>query len=77
MADDEKVIGAGYQRWLAPVLVAIPLVAAYYLDIKWVMAISAAILIFMALESGGRQHDLCIRLRRTNLLLAEKNRAEK
>ncbi|TIP39105.1 MAG: hypothetical protein E5X77_30395 [Mesorhizobium sp.] len=69
MAEDEQIIRSGYQLRLGPVLAAIPLATAYFLDIKWVIAISAAVLISMSHESGGRQYDLCIRLRRATSLL--------
>lgn len=71
MHQDEKVIRSGYQQWLAPWLGLVPLAAAYFLDLKWVVAISATVLIYMGHENGGRLHDLCIRLRRATLLLAE------
>jgi hypothetical protein len=70
-ADDEHTITRGYQRWLTPFLIAIPLAVASFLDTKWVVAVSASVVIGMAHEAGGRLHDLCIRNRRTNLLLAK------
>jgi len=73
MAADEQVIGRGYQLTMGSLYAAIPFGVAYFADIKWVIAASAAILILQSHESGGRLHDLCIRLRRTNLLLRGKN----
>jgi hypothetical protein len=73
--EDEHKIGSGYQTWLAPIYVAAPLAGVQYLDMKWVigMAIGAALLNLH--EIGGRLHDLCIRLRRTNILLGGQNRS--
>ena len=70
-ADDERVIAKGYQLWKAPILAAVPVATAYFADIKWVIAISAALLIAEAHKAGGRLHDLCIRHRRTNLILSQ------
>lgn len=72
MAADEQKIGKAYQLHLALVYAAIPFGVAYFCDLKWVVAASAAVVIAQAHESGGRLHDLCIRLRRTNLLLKER-----
>jgi hypothetical protein len=72
MAEDEKVIGKGYQSAIGFLYGAIPFGVAYFADIKWVIAVAASILISQSHESGGRIHDLCIRLRRTNLLLRQK-----
>lgn len=69
MADDEHRIGAGYQRRLGPIYVAVPLVVASFTDTKWVVAVGCAAILAMLHEAGGRLHDLCIRARRTNLLL--------
>ncbi len=70
MGEDEHKIGRAYQTWLAPFLGAIPLAVAYFnLELKWVIAVSASLIILQLHEAGGRLHDLCIRLRRTNILL--------
>jgi hypothetical protein len=71
-ADDERVIAAGYQRWITPLLVALPLGTAYFAEMKWVIAVGFAALLVVAHENGGRLHDLCIRRRRTNVLLSER-----
>jgi len=68
-ADDEKFISKGYQRWLAPFLAAIPVAVAGYADTKWVVASGFLVVIMLLHEIGGRLYDLCIRVRRTNLLL--------
>jgi hypothetical protein len=73
MAEDERVIGKGYQLTVGQFYALVPFGVAYFADVKWVVAASAAILIALTHESGGRLHDLCIRLRRTNLLLRSGN----
>lgn len=71
MQEDEHRIGSGYRLWVIPALVAIPLIVAYFIgDLKWVVAASACVAIIQLNEIGGRLYDLCIRARRTNLLLA-------
>jgi hypothetical protein len=70
MGEDEHKIGKGYQTWLAPVYGAIPLAVAYFADTKWVVAAGFAVAIPLLHELGGRLHDLCIRLRRTNILIS-------
>jgi hypothetical protein len=72
MAADEHKIGKGYQLWAAWLYPAIPIAVAAYGDTKWVVATGFAVLIAQGSEAGGRLHDLCIRLRRTNILLNEK-----
>lgn len=73
MGEDEHKIGNAYQTWMVLPLGIAPLLAAQYLDIKWVVAIGFAVALPMLHEIGGRLHDLCIRLRRTNIMLAERN----
>jgi hypothetical protein len=74
--DDELVIAKGYQPIIGPALAAVPIcMAAYGLDLKWVITISLAILVMLLHEAGGRLHDLCIRLRRTNATLSRMQRA--
>ena len=69
MGEDEHSIGKAYQTWLAPLFMVGPLVATQYLEQKWVIAIGVGMALVMLHEIGGRLHDLCIRLRRTNILL--------
>lgn len=72
MATDEKKIRAGYFGWASLALPFAPLlVAAYVDDTKWVIAVGFAVLIYAASDAGGRLHDLCIRLRRTNEILSK------
>lgn len=69
--EDERVIGKAYQAWLGPVYIAGPIIATSYLETKWVIAGSLGVALVMLHEIGGRLHDLCIRLRRTNILLRD------
>jgi len=63
--DDERQIARGYQQWVGLVVGAIPIaMTAYGLELKWVVGLSLAILLGLTHESGGRLHDLCIRVRR-------------
>lgn len=73
LGEDEHTIGRGYQRWLVLPLGAGPMVAAHYLEIKWVVAIGFAVALPLLHEIGGRLYDLCIRLRRTNILFSQRN----
>jgi hypothetical protein len=72
MSEDERTIGKAYQAWLSPLWGVIPFAVAYYADTKWVIAVGFAVALPMFHEAGGRLHDLCIRLRRTNILLSER-----
>ena len=72
MSEDEEKIGSGYQVWLGWVFFAAPIIAINYVDLKTVAAFSIGAALFLLHEIGGRLYDLCIRLRRTNLLLAER-----
>ncbi len=73
MAEDEHKIGDGYQTWWSPILATLPLVVAYFGDTKLVVAVSFSAVLFLLHEIGGRLHDLCIRLRRTNILISDQN----
>ncbi len=73
MAEDEHKIGDGYQTWWSPILAALPLFVAYFGDTKFVVAVSFSAVLFLLHEIGGRLHDLCIRLRRTNILISDQN----
>jgi hypothetical protein len=73
MREDELRIGSQYKMWFGYLLSAVPLVAANYLDLKWVVAIGFSVMLCQLHEAGGRLHDLCIRHRRTNILLADRN----
>lgn len=67
--DDEKFIGKGYQSWLTAVIAIAPFVAVEYFELKYVLALGLGAILVLLHEIGGRLHDLCIRLRRTNILL--------
>jgi hypothetical protein len=57
---------------LGGVLVAVPLLVAGVADLKWVVAVGFSAGLALLHEAGGRLHDLCIRARRTNVLLNER-----
>jgi hypothetical protein len=72
VGEDEEVIGKSYRLWpqyLVPAV--IPLGVAWFADAKWVIAAGFALIIMLAPQIDGRLHDLCVRMRRTNLLLRE------
>jgi len=71
MAGDEHVIGRGYQLGLNSVSGIVPIGVAYFAEMKWAIAVGLTILLPMVNELGGRVHDLCIRLRRTNILVRD------
>ena len=71
VAEDERVIARGYQIWLSLILAGVPIIVALLADTRWVVAAGFALVIALTGEMGGRLHDLCIRARRTNLLLRE------
>lgn len=73
MSEDEHRIGKEYQTWMMPLLLAGPVVGTQFFDQKWVIAISIGIALAFLHEIGGRLHDLCIRLRRTNILLKDRS----
>jgi hypothetical protein len=71
-ADDEQVIARGYKAWLPMlILIAFMLGVAWFSDVKWVLTAGFAVVIALAHQTDGRLHDLCVRVRRTNLLLRE------
>lgn len=72
MAEDEVRIGKGYQGWTSAAFLWTPLAVAYFADVKWVVASGILVIGIMLHESLGRLHDLCIRVRRTNVLLSER-----
>lgn len=72
MGEDEHKIGAAYQTWMTLLLAAAPLATAYFFDTKWVIAVGFAAALAQLHEAGGRLHDLCIRLRRTNIMIRDK-----
>jgi hypothetical protein len=69
-SEDEQVIARSYRHWpwyLVPA--AIPLCVAWFADEKTVIAVGFAGVILLGLHVQASLHDLCTRLRRTNLLL--------
>ena len=69
IGEDEHAIGKAYQTWLAPIYLIAPIAATAYFDQKWVIAAAIGAALVNLHEIGGRLHDLCIRIRRTNILL--------
>jgi len=69
MHEDELVIGRNYKPGWGVIFALAPLVAAQYADTKWVLAIGFAIALPLLNEANGRLYDMCIRLRRTNILI--------
>jgi VIT1/CCC1 family predicted Fe2+/Mn2+ transporter len=72
-SDDERVIAKGYTSY-GPILGALlPIGLAYYFgNTKELILAGLAVLVFLAFSIEGRLHDLCIRLRRTNILLTQR-----
>lgn len=75
MPEDEETIAKGYRQgqYYALAATAAPLVGAYYLDTKGVIAIGLSVALVLLNDMGSRLYDLCIRLRRTNILIKERN----
>lgn len=72
MLEDEKNIGKYNIFNLSHILGLVPLgMAAMDLELRWIIGAGATIIIFQLQEGLGRLYDLCIRLRRTNLLLCK------
>ena len=72
-AEDEMIIGKAYrsgQRQSAIFFVAIA-ATAYYTELKYVLALGFILVLFSASSIENRVYDLCIRLRRTNILLSQ------
>lgn len=72
MGDDERSIGRAYQTWLFIPLMLGPAVAASFFPAEKVAFVCVGLALALLHEAGGRLHDLCIRLRRTNILLRER-----
>lgn len=65
-SDDEEVIAKGYRNWFGLALVAAPLLAVSFVDLKGLVSIIGFCALSFMFEAGGRFYDLCIRVRRTN-----------
>ena len=75
---DEAEIGKGYRALGQVIYPAIPLAVAYYADTKWVVAAGfAALLVVLIVIADGRLQELCIRARRTNVLLERAQEQQK
>jgi hypothetical protein len=71
--EDEVRIGKAYQTWLTPFLALGPLVALKFFEPDSILVVVSGIGLVLLHEAGGRLHDLCIRVRRTNILLQSLN----
>jgi VIT1/CCC1 family predicted Fe2+/Mn2+ transporter len=73
-SDDEGFIAKGYTSF-APILGALlPIGLTYYFgSTKDLILTGLAVLVVLGFFIEGRLHDLCIRLRRTNMLLTQRN----
>jgi len=69
MGEDEHKIGKAYQTWLGPIYMLGPVIAIQYLPMREVAFVCVGLALANLHEIGGRLHDLCIRHRRTNILL--------
>src|SRR3954454_7364250 len=74
MHEDEHAIAAGYRAQRGILLGAMLfLVAAYYLDLKYVVAFGCVGIFGAVSFSEARLYDLGIRLKRSNHLAADKS----
>ncbi len=73
MREDEHRIAAGYRKgWALAVTSCIPMaIVAYFSDVRWVLVVGVLTLVGAIYTVEGRLYDLCIRLRRTNILLRD------
>jgi hypothetical protein len=73
--DDEAFIARKYRRQLIDLglilIILIPLGVAYYADTKWVLAVGIGVILIVLNEIDARLYDLCIRVRRINIIAAE------
>lgn len=67
--EDEVRIGKAYQTWLVPILALGPWVALKFFEPEPILVVVSGVALVLLHEAGGRLHDLCIRLRRTNILI--------
>jgi hypothetical protein len=71
-SDDERVIAKGYTSYAPHISAVIPLALVYnFGSTKELIGVGLVVMVFIGLFIEGRLHDLCIRLRRTNILLAQ------
>jgi hypothetical protein len=73
MGEDEQRIAAGYRNgWRAPIGSALLIFGvAYFSELKWVLAVGFVSLVIAINGTESRLYDLCIRIRRTNVLLLQ------
>jgi hypothetical protein len=75
MGEDEHRIASGYRKgWGMAVGACAPIaIVAYFADVKWVLVVGVAEILWAISNVEGRLYDLCIRMRRTNLLLRDRS----
>ena len=73
MTEDEHVIAKGYKQQfgIGLVLVLTLGLAAYFLELKWVVATGCVLIVGAISYCEARLYDLCIRLKRGNHLAHE------
>jgi len=71
MSEDEKKIGAGYRWHFAAIPAVIMLIAGAYLETAQVVGLGFALSFYYLNDIASRLYDLCIRTRRTNLILRQ------
>ena len=69
MGEDEHKIGKSYQTWLVPIYMFGPVLAVQYFPVREVAFACVGLALGNLHEIGGRLHDVCIRLRRTNIMV--------
>jgi hypothetical protein len=69
--EDETEIRKGYTDWVLCLVPSVPLVvAASGAELKWIVGSGLSAAVFFLWLATGRLFDLCIRLRRTNIILS-------
>jgi hypothetical protein len=69
MEEDEHKIADGYRTRSLVYLGFVPLILAFFFELKFVVAAGIVIAVLALNDISARLYDLCIRLRRTNVLL--------
>jgi hypothetical protein len=69
--EDETEIRKGYTDWVLGLVPSVPLaVAASGAELKWIVGSGLSAAGFFLWPATGRLFDLCIRLRRANIILS-------
>ena len=77
MAEDERFIAKNFRaRGGLGVLLLVGLMAvAYFRNAQEAVVVGIGLILYLLSYLESRLYDLCIRLRRTNILLSERDRA--